>query len=160
MRRSTRARRPNNKVVPKYFALKGGLNLVDAPITMPPGQVLAAVNYELLSRNGYRRIDGYERFDGQTSPIDASYWILDFDTGADPSGPFSAPPDGSIVTGITSGATSIILSMVEVSGDWQTGDVIGYFVLRNVAGNYQDNEQLAISDGSGEFTYEFTPEFA
>ena len=58
MRRSYGSRSPNNKVETKSFELKGGLNLVDPPIEIPAGMVLAATNYELLPRGGYRRIDG------------------------------------------------------------------------------------------------------
>ena len=105
MRRSTRSRRPNDKVKTKYFPLKGGLNLVDAPITMPPGMVLSAINYELLTRDGYRRIDGFERYDGQESPSDASYWILDYYES------LGVISEGNIVHG--SSATGTILSIVE-----------------------------------------------
>ncbi|RLD03433.1 MAG: hypothetical protein DRI65_12895 [Chloroflexota bacterium] len=160
MRRSTRARRPNNKVQPKYFALKGGLNLVDAPITMPAGMVLAAVNYELLSRDGYRRVDGYERFDGQTSPSDASYWVLDFDTGTDQSSPYEVTPVGAIVHGGTSGATGKILSVIEDSGDWQTGDVVGQLVITDVVGSFQDDEALHFTNAGDEYNYEYSSEFA
>ena len=81
MRRSLRSRAPNNKVETASFELKGGLNLVDPPLEIPAGMLLAATNYELLPRGGYRRIDGFERSDGQPRPSDANYWILDFDAG-------------------------------------------------------------------------------
>lgn len=49
------------------FELKGGLDLVTPAIALPPGRCVAAVNYE-ADFGGYRRSDGYERFDGQPSP--------------------------------------------------------------------------------------------
>ena len=104
MRRSNFARKPNGDVKTKYFKLRGGLNLVDSPIDIPPGQVLAAVNYELLSRDGYRRIDGIERSDGQLSPTAASYWILKYDFGD------FAISEGDLITGLSSGATGLCLT--------------------------------------------------
>lgn len=47
--------------------LQGGLNLVTPQLAMPPGMAIAALNYEPEAR-GYRRLGGYERFDGQPSP--------------------------------------------------------------------------------------------
>lgn len=78
MRRSNLARKPRGNVDTKFFPIKGGLNLVDAPITMPPGMNLNATNYELLTRDGIRRLEGYERSDGQARPSEASYWILSY----------------------------------------------------------------------------------
>lgn len=155
MRRSSRARRPNDKVVPKYFALKGGLNLVDAPITMPNGMVLAAVNYELLSREGYRRIDGFERFDGQPSPSEASYWILNFDAGS-----IAEPEDNGLCTGVTSGATGDLLTKVVTAGTWAGNDAEGYFVLGNVVGSFQNNETLTFTNAGSPFTSGFSSGFA
>lgn len=47
--------------------LQGGLDLVTPLIAMPSGRVIAGLNYE-PDVAGYRRIDGYERFDGRPSP--------------------------------------------------------------------------------------------
>lgn len=49
--------------------LRGGLNLVTPPLAVPEGQCTAALNYE-PEVAGYRRISGYERFDGRTAPSD------------------------------------------------------------------------------------------
>lgn len=103
MRNSALARRPSSKVQTSSFNLKGGLNLVDSPLSMPPGMCLAAINYELLAREGYRRVDGYERFDGQTSPSDAAYWILNYNIWT------AAFVDDATVTGGSSGATGKVL---------------------------------------------------
>lgn len=53
-----------------YFPLGGGLDLTTPAITTKPGTARAALNYE-SDLTGYRRVSGYERFDGQTSPTDA-----------------------------------------------------------------------------------------
>jgi len=52
---------------PSTFTLTGGLDLVSAPIVVPPGHALAACNY-LSDDRGYSRIKGYERFDGRPAP--------------------------------------------------------------------------------------------
>jgi hypothetical protein len=49
------------------FLLQGGLDLVTPPVAMPPGRVSAALNYE-PDVAGYRRFQGYERYDGHPSP--------------------------------------------------------------------------------------------
>jgi hypothetical protein len=52
-----------------FFALGGGLDLVTPAIQMPAGRVIAALNYEPVA-NGYRRLIGFERFDGRAAPSD------------------------------------------------------------------------------------------
>lgn len=47
--------------------LRGGLNIVSPAVAIPPGQCTAALNYEPEVR-GYRRIAGFERYDGRPAP--------------------------------------------------------------------------------------------
>lgn len=125
---------------PFPIACSGGLDQVSPPLSIEPGRVLGALNYECRPRGGYRRIDGYERFDGQPRPHLASYWILDFDTGG------SSPPviTNQTVTGATSGATGIaIVDAVVESGD--AGTYAGYLVLSEVSGTFEDGENLQVS---------------
>jgi hypothetical protein len=49
----------------------GGLDLATAPIAMPPGRAIAAINYE-PDVSGYTSMGGYERFDGQPRPSDVT----------------------------------------------------------------------------------------
>lgn len=53
--------------VPQTTLLRGGLNLVTPPVAAPAGTLIAGVNYE-PDVEGYRRLVGYERYDGHTSP--------------------------------------------------------------------------------------------
>jgi hypothetical protein len=62
---------PDNLV--DYFQFKGGLNLVTPASSVPPGQLMTALNYEPDVNGGYRRFRGYERFDGHTRPSEAAY---------------------------------------------------------------------------------------
>lgn len=49
------------------YILRGGLDLISPSIAIPPGRAIAAENYEPEAR-GYRRLSGYECFDGHPSP--------------------------------------------------------------------------------------------
>lgn len=53
-----------------YFPLGGGLDLSTPAIAVGTGRARAALNYE-SDATGYRRISGYERFDGRLSPTAA-----------------------------------------------------------------------------------------
>jgi hypothetical protein len=155
MRRSRRARYPNDKVETDTFILKGGLNLVDAAIAIPEGMALAATNYELLSRDGYHRVDGYERFDGQAKPSDASYWILDFDAGD-----VVTPVVDSLVIGATSGATAKVGIVVLESGTWAGSDAAGYLALYTLTGNFIDDEVLNFTGADPSFSHGFSSGFS
>lgn len=50
------------------IALTGGLNLAVAPLFVKPGEALFMQNYMCDLNGGYRRIRGYERYDGRTAP--------------------------------------------------------------------------------------------
>ena len=55
------------------WRLGGGLDLTTPAIarSRTPGTLIGCLNYE-ARREGYRRIDGYERFDGRPSPSDVA----------------------------------------------------------------------------------------
>ncbi len=125
----------------KFYALQGGLNLVTPAIRTPPGHLIEAVNYEPVER-GYRRFGGFERYDGQPAPSDASYWILEFDVGTE------AIVEGDIISGATSEAygEALVDAVVE-SGSFAGDDADGYLVLTNVNGTFVDNETLQLNAG-------------
>lgn len=58
---------------------RGGLDLTTPPVRIGAGPILAGVNFVSHSNGGYRRIPGYERFDGTDAPSDASYVALILD---------------------------------------------------------------------------------
>ena len=86
-----------------YFPLKGGLNMMSPPLTLPPGVALDAINWECAVTGGYRRIAGYERFDGHTEPHTGLYYTL-------PATITGAWATGNTLTGLVSGATAVILT--------------------------------------------------
>jgi hypothetical protein len=51
--------------------MQGGLDLATPPIVMPPGKVIAAINYE-PDVAGYTSFGGFERFDGHPRPSDST----------------------------------------------------------------------------------------
>jgi hypothetical protein len=155
MRRSMRSRKPNQKVDTDSFALDGGLNLVDPPLHMPDGMLLAATNYELLPRGGYRRIDGFERSDGQARPSDASYWILYFDTGD-----IVEPAVDALVYGATSGAIGKVGVVVKTSGTWAGGDAVGYLAIYTLSGIFVDDEVLNFTAANPAFNNGFSSGFS
>ena len=42
-----------------YFPFEGGVNMVDPSLSLQPGELVAANNFEIDIRGRYRRIDGY-----------------------------------------------------------------------------------------------------
>jgi hypothetical protein len=58
-----------------YTPLRVGLDLVQSPIAIKEGRALILNNFELLyGRNGFKRVDGYERFDGRPLASTAKYF--------------------------------------------------------------------------------------
>ncbi|MDI6789398.1 MAG: hypothetical protein QME44_01725 [Thermodesulfobacteriota bacterium] len=110
------------------------------PLTIAPGKLLYSKNYECDMMGRYKSIQGYERFDGQPKPSDASYWALNFDAGT------AAVSEGNTVTGATSGATGkALIDGVVTSGAYATSDAAGYLVLTVVTGTFQDDENIQVS---------------
>lgn len=122
-----------------YFPFDGGLNLIDPPLSIKPGELLGSSNYELFN-GGYRRIDGYERLDGRASPSEQSYWILNYDAGTT-----ATPPVGSIVQGGTSGSRGKVWLDVLSTGTWSGGNAAGYLVIFGATGSFINNESLSFT---------------
>jgi hypothetical protein len=107
-----------------YFALKGGLNLVTPPLAIPDGMVRDSLNFEVDIDGGYRRVAGYERFDGRPQPSDAFYSILPVTI----TGTVSA---GDTITGGTSSATGVViysdtdyLAITKLTGAFVTAETL------------------------------------
>lgn len=101
----------------QYFPLAGGLDVVSPALSIPPGRALTMVNLEPWFNGGYRRIYGYERFDGRPSPSEQTFQGFDIDTVAGLS-------LGDTVTGDTSGTTGVVIGIWDDDGSYGT-DVIG-----------------------------------
>ena len=94
-----------------YTALGGGLDLVSGAVSVKPGRASQGLNFEQeFGKQGYRRIDGYERFDGHPEPHKARYFILPFKDGA------IKVDVGDTITGI--GASAVVVGVEVDSGNW------------------------------------------
>jgi len=124
----------------KYFPFMGGEILTDPALSQPPGSLLYGKNYEVYPEGGYRRIDGFERFDGRTKPSESLYWILEFETGS------TASVDTDVITGATSGATAeLIADAVVESGSYAGGDAVGYMAVALLTGTFTVGENIQVS---------------
>lgn len=114
---------------PVSFALGGGMDLVTPAVALPPGRVLAALNYEPVG-SGYKRFRGFERFDGGTAPSSvASYHVLHFQN-LD-----ATPTIGDRITGNTSfGIVYVGTAPVVTSGSIGAGTAVGYIGVYLVPG--------------------------
>ena len=115
---------PETKV--SYYPIKGGLDLVTPAIGVNPGTCFDSQNYEPSPVGGYRRINGFERYDGHTTPTSANYWIIT----ATVTGTVAV---GNTLTGLTSAATGKVLAI--------SGSTI---VLGRVSGTFQNGEALQV----------------
>lgn len=57
----------------EWVQLEGGLDVVTNVMSIPGGRMVGCSNFEIDQWGGYRRIAGYERFDGHASPSSATY---------------------------------------------------------------------------------------
>ena len=118
-----------------YTALTGGLDLVSGSIGVGPGRVASALNFEqVFGKVGYRRIDGYERFDGRAQPHKATYYVQEFKQGSAQINP------GDAITGATAAAT--VLAVVLESGTWGGGNAAGVLYVVLTAGDWVTDQAI------------------
>lgn len=106
----------------KHYAFEGGLDTVTPPINISPGKANGMQNFEPWYNGGYRRIAGYERFDGSPEPSLATFTGFDL---VDATGLLT----GVTLTGDTSGATGLVVALsdnsiavTKVSGTFTQGE--------------------------------------
>lgn len=104
--------------------LRGGIDLQSTVLNIKPYHALELLNFEPELQGGYRRINGYERVDGQAAPSAAVYYTV---VVADSSG-ISV---NDTLTGVTSGATSKVVIKDDAT------NTLGITVL---SGNYTLSE--------------------
>lgn len=86
--------------------LGGGLDQVTPTLSLPPGVARRAANFEASITGGYTRIAGYERYDGQPNPSDATYNLLVL-TGLTP----GSIAVGDVLLGYSTGATGEVIAI-------------------------------------------------
>lgn len=117
-----------------YHPFIGGLDLVSPVLNIPVGYLLDGINYEPDVNGGYRRIPGYERFDGQVSPSNRQHTVLQVDQ----SGLFQV---GDTLTGQESQSTGTVV-------------IVDKFLvlLCEVNGRFTDGEELSNGEYSAVIT--------
>ncbi len=130
---------PNVPISTSYFPLAGGLNLVTPALSIPPGMCIDAQNFMPEITGGYKRIGGYERFDGHASPSAADYYV------------FSVTLTGTIavgatITGASSGQTAVVIAAPDST----------HRVVARVSGSFTNGETLNVG-GVGQGTLTATP---
>lgn len=115
------------QVLTDYFPLRGGLNLVTPPLSLPDGVCRDAVNFEVDIDGGYRRVAGYERYSGKFEPSNAIYYKLPVTF----MGGLSA---GNTITGATSLATAFVIAVID--------DAV---FITKLVGEFQENENLVVA---------------
>lgn len=122
----------------EYFPFAGGLNLETPALSIRKGELIGCQNYEAALEGGYRRIDGFERFDGHPLASEGVYHIVPFVSGEHP------VQAGDQIVGGISGAVGVIADIVIESGGWPTNNAIGYFVVYVSSGAFVSDELLTI----------------
>jgi len=172
---TSRSLRPSG-LESNYFPFEGGLNIVEPALSMRPGELVAAKNFEVDVRGRYRRIDGYERFDGQTLPSQITFYRIPFTVGTARDSVFDSafstafdmqiPSVGDLVKGASSGAIGSVLqvSIEDVTGDSSAGsfsnsDAEGYVYFTVVSGTLEDGETMYFLNKDSAFGSAFNVEY-
>jgi len=159
-----------------YFPFEGGVNMVDPSLALKPGELVAAKNFEIDIRGRYRRVDGYERFDGQTLPSDIAYYRIPFTIGTARDSVFDSafstafdmqiPSTGDLLKGETSGAIGSVLqvSIEDITGDDAAGSFSnstaeGYVYFIVVSGTLEDGETMLFLNKDSAFGSAFNVEY-
>lgn len=114
----------------QYIPFAGGVDQVTPPIQVKPGVLSDSVNFDVGANGGYRRIDGYEKYDGSPSPLSYGFWGLAVAATA-----FLAP--GRTLVGDVSGATGKVIAtdnegfvyLVRPTGTFQLGEGVSILGL-------------------------------
>jgi hypothetical protein len=159
-----------------YFPFEGGVNMVDPSLSLEPGELVAADNFEIDIRGRYRRMDGYERFDGQTLPSQITFYRIPFLSGTARDSVFDSafgvafdmqvPSIGDLVKGASSGAIGSVLNVSledqtgdDAAGTFPTSNAEGYVYFTVVSGTLQDGETLYFLNKDSAFGSAFNVEY-
>ena len=116
-----------SKVGHDVVELKGGLDQISPTLKLKAGVCRTAVNFECATEGGYTRVAGYERFDGNAKPSDASYAYVQVTAFT------NTPTAGQTLTGGSSGATGQIIYVAST-----------YMVLTLITGSFTTVEAVAV----------------
>lgn len=103
------------------FPMSGGVDTTTPYLQRTGSSLLQGLNYEPDMDGGYRKMRGFERFDGRPAPSDAVVTVLEFNAA------LPSVPLGATITGQTSGAKAVvgrIGSEFTLWADVRTGELI------------------------------------
>lgn len=104
------------------------MDMVTPSIVVPPGRVRGCRNYESSPR-GYRRVDGWEIFDGRPKPSAAEFKVVTFNQGS------SSFVAGDVISGAFSGKTARVIHNPSIyNGDFSDGNAEGAFPVMEDTG--------------------------
>lgn len=124
------ARQKFTQIKQEFIAFAGGVDLETPPLFMARGSIRESQNYECDVLGGYKSLTGYERHDGRTRPSDAAYATLPTTI----TGSFAS---GNTITGVTSGATAVVIAVVTGSGS--------YLAITKIVGTFVSGEVLNVA---------------
>lgn len=116
------------KVETEFFPLAGGLDLVTHRLKLAPGRARLQMNYKGKLGGGYRRIGGYQPYDGRARPEQQTYTLLYSTNG------YTSLVAGDSITGGTSGATAKVIEVSSAS-PW-------HIAVTRVVGTFTDGENI------------------
>ncbi len=124
--------------------LNKGLDLVTPPLQIEPGSIIDCLNYELTDIAGYRRIDGYERYDGFPNGAVYEFYRIEIIADNPANQPLIVP--GSVISRVGASVPTVDIGYV-LGGPFDTtyyditpNSDITQFVL--------DTSSLLLSDGT------------
>lgn len=140
---------PQDTLQTNAYPLAGGTDFITPQLTINAGSVIDGENFEIPSEGGYRRVWGFERFNGMTAPSVASATVMF--PGGGPTFSVTQANVGNTVTGVTSGATGTVAYVDPGAGVLPTGipgyqSTTGntYIVLTATTGAFTVGETLKI----------------
>lgn len=127
--------------------LNSGLDLASPKLLVEPGSLLSCLNYEIVDRMGYKRIDGFMRYDGHLSLKDIpSLKVIEVEVNAnmtveDAGGLAGVPFEdsfGNVVGIIFQGTDSdtpneATLRLISFIGDYSPSGTAGSYVFTSTA---------------------------
>lgn len=100
--------------------LNSGLNTVTPAPMVEPGTLIDCLNYEMTADIGYRRIDGYESYDGWVNGDLVDYYRVTIDATLDPT-VIAALTPGVVFTNTTDDVIrGVVLALTNVVGNTAT----------------------------------------
>ncbi len=123
----------------QYFPFGGGLDVVTPAISINPGRALSLNNFEPWFNGGYRRIPGFERFDGRPKPSAQNFVGFEVSASEDVS-------VDDVLTGAPSGASGTVIGVYEDDGT-RGNDMLA---LTKVTGTFDNGDDLGVNVTNGD----------